>query len=78
MNPWTWLDGKKVVIGTVALLFGAVLEQVVVGIWGVDLPWIPKATQTADWVGMVFGGVGLTHKIIKNGGAHAPPVEGGP
>lgn len=62
---WTWFNGKKTIIGTIILLISAIIEQVAVGIWGIQSDWLPKAVQTCDWIGMALGGVGLFHKGVK-------------
>lgn len=68
---WEWFNGKKTVIGTLLLLFGAVVEQVLVGMWGVSGSWVGPFIQTCDWFGMLFGGTGLAHKGLKS--RMAPP-----
>lgn len=65
MNPWTKLDGYKTTIGTVCLLTGTVLSQVVSGVWHYNPWWMPQTIETLSWVGIVFGGTGLGHKAIK-------------
>ena len=62
---WKWLSGKKSTIGTILLIAGAILEQVVASIWGIRTEFLYKLIETLDWVGMVLGGVGLAHKAVK-------------
>jgi len=65
-NLITFLDGKKTVIGTILLFVSAFCNQVVVGVWHLQSPIIPMIADTCDWIGMFFGGIGLTHKKIKS------------
>lgn len=65
MNILDFFNGKKTLIGGILLFGGTVLEQVIVGIWGISGDWVQPTIQTLDWVGMVVFGVGGGHKIIK-------------
>ena len=60
-----WFDGKKTIIGTVLLIGGAILTEVVMGIWGIDTAEVRNSASTANWFGLVMGGTGLTHKAVK-------------
>ncbi len=68
-----WFNGKKTVIATALFIISAFFDQVVIAQWGVSADWIPKLTGTLDWVGMILGGVGLTHKGIKVVKGTQPP-----
>ena len=72
---WT-LSGWKTNAGAIVLIAAAVVDQIVVGIWGygprmneagscIDRCWVAQLGQTLDWVGMALGGVGLAHKGVK-------------
>ena len=65
MEPIKWLDGRKTIIGTGLLLGGAVLTEVVGGIWGIETAWVGNAASTCNWFGIVLGGTGLGHKMLK-------------
>lgn len=62
---WKWLDGKKTIIGSVALIVAAFLEQVIRGELQVTATWVPQAIAILQWFGMILGGVGLGHKVTK-------------
>ena len=66
MNILEWFNGKKTVIGS-ALLFLAVFgNEVLAGLWEFNPSWLTPAIKTCSWFGMLFGGVGLTHKAVKS------------
>lgn len=65
MKIWNYLNGKKTSIGTAAFIAACVMNEVVKGIWHVEHPFIDPSIETLNWVGMVFGGIGLTHKAMK-------------
>ena len=62
---FVYLDGKKTNIGTALLIISAFSEQVLIGMWGVSIEWLPKVVLTLDWLGMVTGVTGLSHKGVK-------------
>ena len=62
---WRWASGKKTNIGTVLLIASAIIQQVVMGIWGISGEALLSLSQTFDWFGMALGGVGLVHKYRK-------------
>lgn len=65
---WDYFSGRKTVIGTCLLCTQAVIDQVVMGIWeiGAESWAMINTSDTLAWVGMAFGGVGLSHKWVKN------------
>ena len=65
-SAWNWLNNKKTNIGA-ALLLAAMILQKMVEIWsGNDSPdWVLKTTQTLEWIGGLFAGIGLGHKGVK-------------
>ncbi len=66
-QAWEYLSGKKTVIGTVLLTGSPAYHQVIEGIWEVGQYWVvTNVLDTADWLGMAFGGVGLGHKWVKH------------
>ena len=62
---WTWLDGKKTIIGAIVLTLSAFAQQILVDIWHVDWAWLPNLINTFDWIGLAVGGTGLMHKASK-------------
>lgn len=65
-NLFTYIDGKKTLIGS-AFLFAAVfLSEVIVGMWSYTPDWIVPMQQTFEWVGMTITGIGGGHKILKS------------
>lgn len=64
-NPFTWLNGKKTIIGSIIMTVAILLTEVVVGIWGIEMDWIAPTVKTLNWVGMLLGGTGLIHKATK-------------
>jgi len=71
-NLWEYFNGKKTIVGTCCLLTSAFGYQVVMGIWdiGATSYYFSNSLNTLDWLGMALGGIGLSHKAIKqkNGG----------
>ena len=63
---WSFLDGKKTSIGTIAFIAACMLNEVVKGIWHVDVFWLDPSIETLNWVGVAFGGTGLAHKLSKS------------
>jgi hypothetical protein len=51
-KTWDWLDQKKTVIGTVALLAADVVPD-------------PTISTILKGLGIIFGGVGIAHKVKK-------------
>ncbi len=64
---WSLLNNKKTSIGAALMLAAMVLQQAA-DIWaGPSSPdWILKAIETLQWLGGLFGGVGLGHKTVKS------------
>lgn len=62
---WRFLNGRKTVIGAFCGTLAGFLSQVVVGIWGVEGPWVVPTIDTLLWFTMAFGGTGLVHKGVK-------------
>jgi len=62
---WNWLNGKKVIIGTVFLILAAFGQEVLLNVWRLWPEILPKAIETFNWLGMALGGVGLIHKAQK-------------
>lgn len=61
-----WFNGKKTVIGACCLWVDALYQQVYQGIWHLPVTdWSTAGADTASWVGLVLGGVGLSHKGVK-------------
>ena len=55
-NIWSWLDGKKRVIG-----MGLILVSKVVALAGA-----PAVAEVVEYAGMIIGGVGMAHKGVKS------------
>ena len=72
MKLWGWFSGKKTGLGAAALMLAVLLQDVIVGEFGFSAPWIDGAVGTLEKLGVLFGGVGLTHKAVKA----APAPEG--
>jgi len=68
------LNGKKTTVAAVVLTLAAFLDQVVVGMWGVSAGWVVNTIPTLEWIGMMLGGVGLTHKAAKAMGSASAPT----
>lgn len=62
---WEFLNGKKTTVGAIILFVAVFLNEVVVGIWGVDTSEIHKAIQTLNWIGMPLTAGGVFHKAVK-------------
>ena len=62
---WNWLSGKKTAIAAALLMIAVVLNEVLVGIWGVDAVALKPTIETLNWFGVALGGVGLAHKAVK-------------
>lgn len=75
MNPLGWLDGKKTVIGAIALFAGAFIDEVLIDKWGVTWDRLESLGSTFDWFGMVMGGTGLAHRYAKGKASGEPPAE---
>lgn len=41
------------------------ITEVLVGFWEVEGAWILPMVKTLNWVGMLLGGTGLFHKMVK-------------
>lgn len=65
MKVINWLNGKKTAIGAAFLMCAVFITEVIIGKWHVDATWIVPLADTLQWIGMAFGGVGLTHKSMK-------------
>lgn len=63
-----WLDGKKTVIGAVALLLSMIGREVIIGIWGLEHVYLTNTILTLDWIGGVVTTIGLGHKYVKSNG----------
>jgi hypothetical protein len=66
---WNWLNGKKVIIGSVFLVAAAFGQEVLLNIWQLWPVILPKVIETCNWIGMALGGVGLIHKAVKRANA---------
>lgn len=66
LKLWSFFNNKKTSIGA-ALMLGAMVVQQAADIWtGPASPeWIVKLIETLQWLGGLFGGVGLSHKTVK-------------
>lgn len=73
-NMIQWLNGKKTIIGSIFLVLAVFGTEVMQNIWNMKcLPdeincaygWLANTITTFNWIGMVMGGVGLTHKAVK-------------
>lgn len=62
-KAWSWLDGKKTVIGSVAVNIATFMPEFNVSILGVDVP----IKDGLLYLGMALGGTGLLHKGKKGG-----------
>lgn len=67
LKLWNLLNNKKTSIGA-ALMLAAMALQQASDIWtGPTSPdWILKVIETLQWLGGMFGGVGLSHKTVKS------------
>lgn len=65
---WNYFNGRKTVIGTCMLCAQAFASQVIIGIWdiGAHNATMTNTVDTLAWLGMAFGGVGLSHKALKS------------
>jgi len=52
-KAWEYLDKKKTAIGTVALVAADVIPD-------------PTAKAILTGIGIIFGGVGIAHKVVKS------------
>ena len=57
---WTWLDGKKVLIGSVLVIFSVVADQL-----SVILPALLGPAEATQYVGIATAIVGALHKVYK-------------
>lgn len=62
---WNNIDGNKIALGGVCLGLGMFIEKVILGIWGVSIPWVPMAQETCEWIGGFLVGGGSIHRLIK-------------
>lgn len=62
---WTYFNGKKTIIGSAFLVLAAIGNKIMIEIWGVEWVWLPNLIITFEWIGMILGGIGLGHKVIK-------------
>lgn len=62
---WRWFDGKKTVIGTIFLFIATIINEVVIAIIGLNFPWLVITAKVFSYFGLMFGGVGVTHKGVK-------------
>ncbi len=59
MSTWEWLNGKKTTIGAACLLLAGILTRL-------DITGLAGAIDALEYVGMVFSGVGIGHKVTKH------------
>ncbi|MDP8244905.1 MAG: hypothetical protein P9L94_12535 [Candidatus Hinthialibacter antarcticus] len=66
LKLWSLFNNKKTSIGAVLMLAAMVLQQAT-DIWAgtVSPEWMLKLIETLQWLGGLFGGVGLGHKTVK-------------
>ena len=57
VKAWTWLSGKKTVVGATILLVAQGIE-----IWTSD---VPQVVEMLRYVGAAIAGVGIGHKLVK-------------
>ena len=57
---WTYLDGKKVVLGAILVILGTVADQA-----SIFLPTILPPAKAAQYIGVATAVVGGLHKIYK-------------
>ena len=67
---WTFLNGKKTVIGASIMCFIPYLQaftnDFVIGIWHLPQPAImPQIIASLIWIGTALTTVGLVHKAVK-------------
>lgn len=62
---WNFFNGKKTVIGLLCMYGVMFINEVVIDIWAIDSPALPKIAKTLGWLGLIIGGGGLIHKGIK-------------
>lgn len=65
LNIFTYLNGKKTMIGAALLFVAAFFDVVVIGEWGVSADWVKHTVFTLEWIGMPLTGVGFSHKGYK-------------
>ncbi len=65
-NFFKWFNGKKTNIAALLLIVSAFLTEFVIGKWGETAEWIPKVIDVLNYLGMIFGSVGLGHKAYKS------------
>lgn len=65
LQAWTFLNGKKTVIGGIFFFVSAFLTEVVIGFWHVDTTWLPPLIKTLNWIGMPLMTIGGVHKTVK-------------
>ena len=73
---WTWLDGKKTMLGTVLFILGEGLQyfsdSFLTGIWHLaPIPHLTQIIASLNWFATVLGGTGLLHKGVKSAAADA-------
>lgn len=63
-----WFNGKKTVIGCTLLVASDIIQKLAVEIWHLDscYTWLLPVSNTFMYIGGVFGGAGLFHKLLKN------------
>ncbi|MBZ0256221.1 hypothetical protein K8I31_09175 [bacterium] len=66
LKLWSFFNNKKTTIGAAFMLAAMVVQQAT-DIWaGTASPdWILKLIETLQWMGGLFGSVGLSHKTVK-------------
>jgi len=57
---WTWLDGKKTLVGAVLVILGVVADQL-----SVILPALLEPSVAAKYVGVATAVIGALHKVYK-------------
>ena len=60
-----YFNGKKTAIGAFLLTLAVVCQEFGIGILEIKWVYLPIIIKSLNWIGMFFGGTGLTHKMIK-------------
>ena len=64
----SWFNGKKTIIGGIALWLVSGIEMM-----GLESAWVPQVVTALSWIGMIFLPAGVGHKVIKNEVAKPTP-----
>lgn len=72
---WELLDGKKTITSAQVLFVSAIIKQVVIGIWGIDEPWLHNLSATLDWIGGSGVLIGTADKVRKASNAKSKKLQ---